>query len=316
MDRGLGGAVDAEPRQADQIRGARWTILSSSPSSSSARGDAAGGLAAVDGSALEPERGRLAVFPRARASCSACATATDTVVATAALLPYTAERCLDQHGAGHRELAAARARDAAGRYLSQHRDEARPHHLARRDARGRDGLWPARLHADASSCGGCGLRMHPARARAPLSAGKLDEFITCDISAMGFDRRDLLQELGGRANSQLVSNGDAMALVRDGRTARHIGPLFADDAGARASIGARHRRERNRPAAHRRRRHADRIPRRPHERRLDHRTAVPAHALWPRHQPGGRTCRSPSPAPNLDRTVPCTTARSNPRCGA
>jgi GNAT superfamily N-acetyltransferase len=60
------------------------------------------------------------------------------------------------------------------------------------------------------------------------SAGQIAEFITCDISAMGFDRRDLLRELAGRPRSQLTSNGDAMALVRDGRTARHIGPLFAD----------------------------------------------------------------------------------------
>jgi hypothetical protein len=36
-----------------------------------------------------------------------------------------------------------------------------------------------------------------------------------------------LQELSGRPASRLVSSGDAMALVRDGRTARHIGPLFA-----------------------------------------------------------------------------------------
>ena len=61
-----------------------------------------------------------------------------------------------------------------------------------------------------------------------LPAGQITEFITCDISAMGFDRRDLLRELAGRPRSQLTSNGDAMALVRDGRTARHIGPLFAD----------------------------------------------------------------------------------------
>jgi GNAT superfamily N-acetyltransferase len=63
---------------------------------------------------------------------------------------------------------------------------------------------------------------------APLPAGKLDEFITCDISAMGIDRRELLRELSGRAGSRLFSSGDAMALVRDGRTARHIGPVFAD----------------------------------------------------------------------------------------
>jgi len=39
---------------------------------------------------------------------------------------------------------------------------------------------------------------------APPSAGKIDEFITCDIGAMGFDRRELLQELGGRPGSRLV----------------------------------------------------------------------------------------------------------------
>jgi len=61
----------------------------------------------------------------------------------------------------------------------------------------------------------------------PLPPGKIDEFLTCDISAMGFNRRDLLEELSGRAGSKLISNGDAMALIRDGRTARHIGPLFA-----------------------------------------------------------------------------------------
>jgi GNAT superfamily N-acetyltransferase len=64
-------------------------------------------------------------------------------------------------------------------------------------------------------------------AAAPPSAGKIDELITCDISAMGFDRHELLQELGGRPASRIVSSGDAIALVRDGRTARHIGPLFA-----------------------------------------------------------------------------------------
>jgi GNAT superfamily N-acetyltransferase len=66
-------------------------------------------------------------------------------------------------------------------------------------------------------------------AAAPMPAGKLGEFVTCDISAMGFERRDLLHELLGRSGSRLVSNGDAMALVRDGRIARHIGPLFAEN---------------------------------------------------------------------------------------
>ncbi|MBV8924791.1 MAG: GNAT family N-acetyltransferase [Bradyrhizobium sp.] len=72
------------------------------------------------------------------------------------------------------------------------------------------------------------LAAAPASGAAPLPAGKLDEFLTCDISALGFDRRALIEELSARPSSRLVSNGDAMALVRDGRTARHIGPLFAD----------------------------------------------------------------------------------------
>jgi hypothetical protein len=62
----------------------------------------------------------------------------------------------------------------------------------------------------------------------PLPGGKLDEFLTCDTSAMGFDRRALLEELSRRPSSRLLSNGNAMTLIRDGRTARHIGPLFAD----------------------------------------------------------------------------------------
>ncbi len=72
------------------------------------------------------------------------------------------------------------------------------------------------------------LRLENAYGRAaPPPSGKIDELITCDIGAMGFDRRELLQELGGRSTSRIVSSGDAMALVRDGRTARHVGPLFA-----------------------------------------------------------------------------------------
>jgi GNAT superfamily N-acetyltransferase len=65
-------------------------------------------------------------------------------------------------------------------------------------------------------------------ARAPLPAGELGDLIACDAGAMGFSRRDLLHELTRRPGSRLVSKGSAMALLRDGRSARHIGPLFAD----------------------------------------------------------------------------------------
>jgi GNAT superfamily N-acetyltransferase len=65
---------------------------------------------------------------------------------------------------------------------------------------------------------------------------RLDDLIARDHRAMGFDRSALLRELGGRSGSELVSHGGAMALIRDGRTARHIGPLFADDAGAATAL--------------------------------------------------------------------------------
>src|SRR5207244_571690 len=55
-------------------------------------------------------------------------------------------------------------------------------------------------------------------------------FAAQDLRAMGFSRDALLAEFLGRRGSRLVKNGDAMALVRDGRTARHIGPLFAGNA--------------------------------------------------------------------------------------
>jgi len=50
--------------------------------------------------------------------------------------------------------------------------------------------------------------------RATLPAGKLDAFVASDISTIGFDRRELLQELSGRANSKLVSNGHALKVHR------------------------------------------------------------------------------------------------------
>jgi GNAT superfamily N-acetyltransferase len=62
----------------------------------------------------------------------------------------------------------------------------------------------------------------------PPSPGNMEDFAARDRSAMGFDRGSLLEEISGRSGSRLWSNGEALALVRDGRKARHIGPLFAD----------------------------------------------------------------------------------------
>jgi hypothetical protein len=47
---------------------------------------------------------------------------------------------------------------------------------------------------------------------------------------MGFDRSTLLAEFAGRPDSRLLSSAGTVALVRAGRTADHIGPLFADGA--------------------------------------------------------------------------------------
>lgn len=62
-----------------------------------------------------------------------------------------------------------------------------------------------------------------------VSNENYDEFRARDGRAMGFDRNALLRELSERLGSQLISHRRAMGLIRDGRTARHIGPLFADD---------------------------------------------------------------------------------------
>jgi GNAT superfamily N-acetyltransferase len=70
------------------------------------------------------------------------------------------------------------------------------------------------------------------KAEAPpsLSACGIDEFSSQDRRAMGFDRSALLRRISARPGSRLLSNGEAVALVRDGRKARHIGPVLAPDA--------------------------------------------------------------------------------------
>jgi GNAT superfamily N-acetyltransferase len=62
----------------------------------------------------------------------------------------------------------------------------------------------------------------------PDSQDRFDELLARDRVAMGFDRGSLLSELCARPGSRLVGRDGALALVRRGRKARHIGPLFAD----------------------------------------------------------------------------------------
>src|SRR5437868_5448747 len=88
------------------------------------------------------------------------------------------------------------------------------------------------------------LQLRRLRLLAPAKAGtapslstcNLDNFVAHDQRAMGFDRSSLLKAFSERAGSRLVSLGDAVALIRDGRTARHIGPVFADDSASAIAL--------------------------------------------------------------------------------
>ena len=71
----------------------------------------------------------------------------------------------------------------------------------------------------------------PIKALAPaLPAATLDTLRARDRRATGFDRTALLTAFAQRPGSRIVATRGAIALIRDGRTARHIGPLFADNA--------------------------------------------------------------------------------------
>jgi GNAT superfamily N-acetyltransferase len=74
------------------------------------------------------------------------------------------------------------------------------------------------------------------KASPELMPASPDELIARDRHAMGFDRSALLGELGGRSGSRLTSHRGALALIRNGRKARHIGPLFSDDAASAMAL--------------------------------------------------------------------------------
>jgi GNAT superfamily N-acetyltransferase len=151
------------------------------------------------------------------------------LIATAALLPYTSDQAWISMVL---VTASSRRRGIATKLVD-----------ACLDAATKLGLtsWLDATPAGASVYGPLGfspdlqlrrLRREPTstdQTTTQLAACDLAELVTRDANAMGFDRSALLNELAGRAGSRLLSNGNAIALVRDGRTTRHIGPLFADD---------------------------------------------------------------------------------------
>ena len=196
---------------------------------------------AVDGSALEPERGRLAVFPRPRESVFGVRDSDRLLIASAALLPYAVRQRLDQHGAGDRQAGAAaglrpgwsipvspQRRSKVSRPGSTRRRRA-PRSMARSDLRRR------------CSCGGCGWRRFDqgrsvAVAVAPATSTNSSRATPAPWVSIA---APCSANSARRPGSRLSSNGEAVALVRDGRNARHIGPVFADRSGAGARHGQR-----------------------------------------------------------------------------
>lgn len=79
------------------------------------------------------------------------------------------------------------------------------------------------------------VRFGPA-SEPPAAAATLDALRARDRRATGLDRTGLLAAFAERPGSRIVSTPGAIALVRDGRTARHIGPLFADDAASALAL--------------------------------------------------------------------------------
>ncbi|WP_027572185.1 GNAT family N-acetyltransferase [Bradyrhizobium sp. WSM1743] len=76
-----------------------------------------------------------------------------------------------------------------------------------------------------------------AQASAPVpTAATLGALCARDRRATGFDRTALLTAFAQRSGSRIVSANGCIALVRDGRTARHIGPLLADNAAAALAL--------------------------------------------------------------------------------
>jgi GNAT superfamily N-acetyltransferase len=69
-----------------------------------------------------------------------------------------------------------------------------------------------------------------APATAPPPPAPLATLCARDLRTGGFDRTALLAAFAQRPGSRIATSNGAIALVRDGRTARHVGPLFADDA--------------------------------------------------------------------------------------
>lgn len=79
------------------------------------------------------------------------------------------------------------------------------------------------------------VRLRRPRARAGGAAppeADVAVLIALDREALGMERRDILQSFVDRRGSVVFGDGDACCLVREGRRARHIGPIYGRSVGA------------------------------------------------------------------------------------
>ena len=102
------------------------------------------------------------------------------------------------------------------------------------------------------SCAGCGWRIPAASGTARRHSDRRPRrhLIARDRQRHGISTATLCSRISPAVPARASwPTGDAMALVRDGRTARHIGPLFADNADAALALVDAIARSETRPAA-------------------------------------------------------------------
>jgi GNAT superfamily N-acetyltransferase len=90
------------------------------------------------------------------------------------------------------------------------------------------GLCLARLRRTSSSAG--------AQQQQSASAARLQKLLDADRRAMGFDRGGLIRQFAHRAGSSIYETDHATGLMRAGRKARQIGPLYADNEAAAIAL--------------------------------------------------------------------------------
>ena len=230
LDGRLGRPPDAEPRQADEIRGPRWSLLSSPSSSASA-----------------PRTPPPASLCRTRsAGTRRRTTGTDfltaglvfgirdagRVVATAALLPMPPLTWISLVivTGTHRRRGLAQAlmthclAQASMSGLQPYLDATPAGATVYRPLGFVDtGLTLRRLRRP-------GLQQGPVALQSRVTSKRFEDLVAADAKALGVTRKTMIGRFVSRPGSRILAKNGAIALLRAGRHAHHIGPLLADDA--------------------------------------------------------------------------------------